>query len=639
MWDAFDKSFTDAALDSLRDIFYMVEYPSARMVRWNRALVEHSGYSDEEISRMTVFDFFDEEGKQRQGAFIAELIRKGQASIEVEAVSKDGGRRPYEFYATLVEDPETRRPVAVVGIGRDLSERCAVQRELAEYENALAASEVRFRTIADSSLFGIVLLDASGIAYMNDKIVEITGYPREYFTITGEVFHMLLPEYRGFFGESLQRLISGEPIPDHAYARLTRRDGEIADVMASMKLVDISGNRSLLLTFVDITEQRKTEHALRESEERYKTLLQTSPDAVSVVDAGGKIVYLSDYALELLGGTREEWIGTEAITLLPRDQYDFANEEFAQLLEQGMVRNVRHQVRRRDGSTLNLETSVTAVRDEDGALKFMTVVSRDIAARLQMEKNLRRSQQQARAMGEIAEKRAQQLSDVVSIAAHELRHPATIFKGYSELLLSKRDALNGEAAQQALESINKASDRLAQLVGNLLELSNIDAERIVLTCADTNPGELARWAVNAVTADGAENLFYIEAPADLLPVCVDANRIVQALAMLLDNAVKFSPEGSAIDMIVEQDEGETVFSVHDRGVGIPETSLDFVFDRFYQVDEPKHHSKEGMGLGLYIARSIIEAHGGWIRARRREGEGSTISFGIPNDIAQLASEF
>lgn len=622
-----DRSFTDIALDSLQDIFYVVDIPDGRFIKWNRALAEKSGYSDEELSGMIVLDFYDEEGKQRQFEFLAGLLEKGQNTIEAEAITKDGRRVPFEFFATVVRAPASGEPAAIVGIGRDLTERrkdeSALRKseeslelildsvpamvfykdrenrflkvnkafadaigvtkseiegrtawelfpkeradshwkddleviesgepkrntiepldtprgtrwgrtdrtplrdepgnvtgvigftvdvtEVKEYEDALKESEERFRTIADNSFFGIVLHSGTELVYVNDKVEEITGYPKEFFSGAGELFDLVLPEYREILAGALEKLIQGEPIGEFRSVKLARKDGSTAEVVATWKLVNIGGAPAVLVMMFDVTEQRRIEEALRWSEER------------------------------------------------------------------------------------------------------------------------------ARMMSEEAERQARQLSDVVSIAAHELRHPATIFKGYADLLLESGGDLESEVIREALESIRKASDRLTQLVANLLETAKIGSERFTLECLETDPTLLVRKAVDLVQSEGATNQFRVELPDGEVAVRADPEKIIQAVRILLENAVKFSDEGSRIDVAVERSGADTVFSVADRGVGIPEDSLERVFDRFYQVEDMMHHSKEGMGLGLHIARSIVRAHGGWIKAEPRPGGGSVFTFGIPTGASE-----
>jgi two-component system phosphate regulon sensor histidine kinase PhoR len=213
-------------------------------------------------------------------------------------------------------------------------------------------------------------------------------------------------------------------------------------------------------------------------------------------------------------------------------------------------------------------------------------------------------------------------ADVMSVAAHELRHPATVLKGYSLTLLHSwpNDPV---LVRESLESINIASDRLTELVEKLFDASSIENE-VKLDYSETDPRSIVEDAVSSFP-DHRIDIFFT---TDITPVQMDTEKVSQVLKSLLDNALKFSTQDNRVDIDVKQNQNQTIFQVTDRGVGIPSEHLERIFDRFYQVEDPVHHSKRGTGLGLYIAKTVVGAHGGWIKAESENG-GSVFSFGIP----------
>lgn len=131
MVGSYDKNFSDVAVDSLKDAFYVLSVTeNGRMIRWNNTFNEVTGCSDDELSKMTVFDFFDEEGKERQGAFLLQLMKDGHGTMEAEIVDKNGNKILYEFHFTLAKDPMSDEPIAVVGTARDITDQ-------KEYEDKL----------------------------------------------------------------------------------------------------------------------------------------------------------------------------------------------------------------------------------------------------------------------------------------------------------------------------------------------------------------------------------------------------------------------------------------------------------------------------------------------------------------------
>lgn len=235
-----------------------------------------------------------------------------------------------------------------------------------------------------------------------------------------------------------------------------------------------------------------------------------------------------------------------------------------------------------------------------------------------------------------AKKRAEELRDLIDIAAHELRHPATIFTGYSQLLLENWGNISEEMLKDALVSIDLSSKRLTRLVVTLLDVSRIEHGKLEVSMEVVYPHSLILRAVEEMRGEGCTQQFVLDVEEDCDPITVDPEGIKDVLTNLLDNAVKYSPDGSSIKIGFRQKNGEEVFTVEDSGPGIPETEWERIFDRFYQVESPMQHSLPGIGLGLYISKQIIDAHNGWINAGLSGDGGSLFSFGIPK--AEMVEE-
>jgi signal transduction histidine kinase len=218
--------------------------------------------------------------------------------------------------------------------------------------------------------------------------------------------------------------------------------------------------------------------------------------------------------------------------------------------------------------------------------------------------------------------------EFVDLVSHELRAPLTNINASVELLLA-RDPADG--AREKLEIIGHEASRLTALVRNVLDISRMQAGRLDLLSAPVDAAELVGEAVARQGPAVSGHDWRVAIAPGTPPVLADAERIGEALGNLLSNAAKYSPPGSRVDLSVgPAPDGEGVlFSVTDRGVGIPPGELDRIFERFHRVERGDARETYGHGLGLYIARRIIEAHGGWIRAESTPGEGSTFLFTLP----------
>ncbi len=223
----------------------------------------------------------------------------------------------------------------------------------------------------------------------------------------------------------------------------------------------------------------------------------------------------------------------------------------------------------------------------------------------------------------------QSLKDFIDVASHELRHPITLMKGYALTLRDYGDRLPKEASTEYLSIIGQGADRLDMLIKELLDVSRIERGRFAMNRREVRLEPLLERAVGEMRGKGVSDRFYVSIPQELSPRYVDSEKLVRVMVVLLDNAVIHTQEVSPVQVHAEEREGEVWVSVMDRGVGVPEKDRERIFERFYQVEDALHHSAPGMGLGLYIAREIVEAHGGRMWYEPREGGGSVFRFTLP----------
>jgi signal transduction histidine kinase len=224
-------------------------------------------------------------------------------------------------------------------------------------------------------------------------------------------------------------------------------------------------------------------------------------------------------------------------------------------------------------------------------------------------------------------------TDFVSNVSHELRTPLTAVKGLVETL---RDGAvdDRQVRDRFLATIEDETDRLIRLVNDLLVLSKADSQALKLKQEPLDVRDLVGRSVHKLAPQVEEKGILVEVSASEEPqwVLADADRIEQVLVNLLDNAIKYSPEGGRITVAIDEGSpapGLVSITVRDEGVGIPAGDLPRVFERFYRVDRARSRDGGGSGLGLSIAKAIVEAHGGEITLRSEEGQGTTVHFTLP----------
>jgi signal transduction histidine kinase len=229
--------------------------------------------------------------------------------------------------------------------------------------------------------------------------------------------------------------------------------------------------------------------------------------------------------------------------------------------------------------------------------------------------------------------------EFLAVAAHELKTPVTSLRGFAELGVRAMDAKGGldpSLARRTLETIDRQSARLAALVANLLEVARSSADQDAIVPRRVNLADLARSVVEAARIRAPQHQIVLDAP-DTLDVVVDPLRIEQVLTNLVDNAVKYSPAGGAIEVAVRTAPESAELVIRDHGLGIPREHQHRIFDRFFQAHAGEHAS--GMGLGLYISQKIVRHHGGTIRAEAPEDGGTRMIVWLPREASPpLAAE-
>ena len=207
------------------------------------------------------------------------------------------------------------------------------------------------------------------------------------------------------------------------------------------------------------------------------------------------------------------------------------------------------------------------------------------------------------------------------MATHELRNPVTGIRANAQLMRRR-----ARYSERAVDAIVAQADRLGRLIDDLLLASQIEADRLELRVADTDLAAEARAAAEAARAERTS--LRAEVPPEPLVVLADQQRLRQVLANLLTNAIKYSPDGSEVVLRVTRADGEARMAVIDHGVGIPPEALPHLFDRFFRAEGAAARA-QGLGLGLYITRRIVEGHGGTIGVESELGRGSTFTVVLP----------
>jgi K+-sensing histidine kinase KdpD len=219
-------------------------------------------------------------------------------------------------------------------------------------------------------------------------------------------------------------------------------------------------------------------------------------------------------------------------------------------------------------------------------------------------------------------------STFISVVSHELKTPVALIKGYVGTLRREDATWDRKMIQDSLEVIEDEADRLAELIENLLDATRLEAGVLAINATDLCMSALVERLVERFKTQTDKHTFEVDFPEDFPIILADEDRISQVLYNLISNAVKYSPNGGEVQVVGEVRPKEVIICVQDQGQGIAPGDIPHIFDRFYRAESAQRKT-QGAGLGLYLARAVIEAHKGAIWADPRYNAGARICFSLP----------
>ncbi len=220
-------------------------------------------------------------------------------------------------------------------------------------------------------------------------------------------------------------------------------------------------------------------------------------------------------------------------------------------------------------------------------------------------------------------------TDLISMASHELRHPLTLIMGFSEVLREYGQTLDGRESREIIEKLRKAADRLRRSVINMMEVSRLESGKLAVDLEEVDLESMVGSLVEEMRARSSDNLVEVDIAGDAASMVADRDKLEIILFNLMDNAAKYSPPGSRIEVFAHRAGKEIVLGVKDEGQGISEENLKFIFQPFRKGEGEEGGTIKGMGLGLYIVNRLVEAHDGHIEVHSERGKGSTFAVHIP----------
>lgn len=517
--------------------------------------------------------------------------------------------------------------------------RYAIDRKQAEAEKERLLEENRrqrefLQKLVDDAPVAIAVLSGPEYRYTlaNPQYMQQLAWDRG--QLVGWALHEVWPEIAAGVVPILDEIRrTGRPYSAIDQPYRFQRDSGIRERYLSLNLVPLFDDKgeveSILVLLQDTTERVGTRRMMEEAAARVqeansqlihnalglKAIIEEMPMAVLVTDELARVTMANRHVERLSG--RPVPYGQDYSTYAfreilhpdgsPWEPRDLPLTRSA--LDGERCSNVELLIRRPSGQVVPVLVSAAPLRDDEDRVTGAVGVFQDITELKELD---------------------QRKDEFLSIAAHELRTPMTAMKGYAQLLQRRADELpDADRWIRPLHTIDQQVERMTNLVERLLDVSRIQMGRLELKPEPMDLVRLIEEATAEARMTANQHDIELEAAQPEIQGCWDRARLQQVLTNLLSNAAKYSPHGGRIQVKVAGDQAEAVVSVKDEGTGIPQAALPHIFDRSYRSAEATHSNISGLGLGLYIAKGIIDAHGGRIWVESVEGQGSTFYVSLP----------
>ncbi|MFM2032134.1 MAG: hypothetical protein RLZZ297_899 [Chloroflexota bacterium] len=471
----------------------------------------------------------------------------------------------------------------------------------------------------------IALRDESGTLRLHAAAHIAAGH---WHALEPVVAHYDIPGYSATENDLHElELIVGMPVRHVTALALQYLQTNIGYIFAYRSAVNVAfsaDDQTILGAFADqaaiaVTNARLVQSLVREKQ-HLSAIVEQSIDGVMILDARWRISAFNRAMEHLTGRERTVAYGRPCAEILGIETA--SGDNLCRLdcpLQRPNVGNTAHAegwITATDGRRRYIQSTYTIQRDSGDHFLGAFVNVRDVTQqRIESETQ----------------------NTFISVMSHELKTPVSIIRGYAEMLARRDVTWTPEQLQQSLHIIIEEADRLTSEINSLLDVSRVQLHTMPLERSTWSLGEFVEQTCARFAPQAAQrNIeFEIRIPADLPAVYADRDRTRLVLENLLTNAIKYSPEGGPVRVSARNDSGMAIVSVADHGIGIPADELGRVFDRFYRVDNRLRREQQGFGIGLFLAKAIVEAQKGQIWVESRPNQGSRFYFTLPLAKAQL----
>jgi two-component system CheB/CheR fusion protein len=605
-----EKRFRLLADHSPMHIYIIEANENASVTYWNKSWLEYTGQTFEEaVGRAWDGIVHPGDIPELMNIYMPAFEARQAYSIPGIRLKRHDGKYRWHAFKANPRFLANGDFNGYVGVGYDIHDQRLI-------EHALKESEHRFSNMIYSSPSLITILKGEDliIEIANDAIIEIWGKGPD---VVGKPYFTLLPELRDQgLGELIRGVYyTGEPVYANEMPLFLIRYGK-----KEMKYYDfllqaqrnVKGEiEGVAIIATNVTPQAEFNKKIKQSEENFRQLSDLMPTMVSNGDPEGNVFYYNQTWMDYTGLAYEELKNRGWVKAMHPEELEKITTRWQHSLTSGESFEMELRLLNYQGQYKWHLSRAVAVKDDEGHIIKWVGTTTDIQKIKEEE---------------------QRKEDFLKMVSHELKTPVTSIKGYVQLLLNMLEEEHNVPAMPLKTSLGRIDSqviRLTRLITEMLDLSRIEAGKLELQQRDFILNELVEETVQDVLHTSPTHTINIR--NDLYcSINGDEDRIGQVLINLLNNAIKYSPAQSEVDVHIHAaGEHGVAVSVKDTGIGIEKKDQQKIFERFYRVSGQSELSYSGFGIGLFIANEIIQRHDGYITVESEKDKGSTFSFFLP----------
>lgn len=527
-------------------------------------------------------------------------------------------------YTTFLENKVRQRTSELEASQNELRKILAsLEETVDERTRELAQSETKFRSIIEQASDGIAIyeLNSRKLLLANPAYAGMLGYTEE------EMLNLTLYDIVAHDRDSIDHYIENVIKEDLILIQERfhrRKDNSVFPVEVSISMIYYHDIEAMCVLIRDITERRKIQHALHESERKFREIVELLPEAVYETDEFGNLTFVNKQGLKLFGYTREDnIIGKSIIESIAPEDREIAVTTMMEALSGKIPVGAKFTGIRKDGTRIPVYINKAPIVDRGKCLGIRGIAV-DMTQQIIIEEKLRSNAEKLRELNATKDK-------FFSIIAHDLRAPFTGFLGFSELLYQEADNLSREEIKSYARALKNSAKNNFELLENLLQWGRLQSgairiknEKIELSQCIENVLRLLRFNYENKEIEVRNNA--------AAPVYAkgDCNIVQLVLQNLLINSIKFTKRKGKIAIQCERNDGMVSVSVIDNGVGIPEETMKKLFTLNTHISSPGTEKEAGTGLGLLVCKEMIEKMNGKISVESAEKLGTTVTISIPS---------